>query len=98
MPTVQALYDHYRNDPAVAFLLVSRLDSPARVERYAHHNHFDLPFCTMNDADIPASMQLYQFPATFIYAPDGTLMAKHTGAADWSAPSVISFVDGLKKQ
>jgi len=97
MPTVQALYDHYRNDPNVAFLIVSRLDSPETVRRYARRNHLDLPFYTTDDADIPASMHLNQFPATFIYAPDGTLMVKHTGAADWSAPSVISFIDGLKK-
>ena len=96
MPSVQALYDHYRNDPNVVFLIVSRLDSPATVRRYARRNHFDMPFYTTEDADIPASMQLNQFPATFLYAPDGNLMVKHTGAADWSSPSVISFIDGLK--
>lgn len=97
MPTVQALYTHYRQDPSVVFLIVSRLDSPEAVRRYKHHNHFDLPFYTTEDADIPNSMQLNQFPATFIYALDGTLMVKHTGAADWSSPSVVSFIDGLKK-
>ncbi len=96
MPTVQALYNHYHNDPQVVFLIVSRQDSPEAVRRYASHHHFDLPFYLTKDADIPTSMQLNQFTATFLYAPDGTLMAKHTGAADWSAPSVISFIDGLK--
>jgi thiol-disulfide isomerase/thioredoxin len=35
MPSVQTLYNHYRNDPNVVFLIVSRLDSPATVRRYA---------------------------------------------------------------
>ena len=96
MPSVQDLYNHYRNDPNVVFLIVSRIDSPASVRRYARRNHLDMPFYTTEDADIPASMQLNQFPATFLYSPDGNLMAKHTGAADWSSPSVISFIDGLK--
>ncbi len=96
MPTVQALYNHYRNDPKVVFLIVSRQDSPGAIRRYASRNRFDLPFYRTEDVDVPASMQLNQFPATFLYAPDGTLMAKHTGAADWSAPSVISFIDSLK--
>jgi hypothetical protein len=76
MPTVQALYDHYRNDPRVEFLIISRLDSPAAVRRYAHRNHFDLPFYTMEDEQIPPWMQLHQFPSSFIYAPDGTLAAR----------------------
>lgn len=36
-------------------------------------------------------MQLDQFPSTFIYAEDGTLVSKHVGAADWSDPTVISY-------
>jgi len=98
MPTVQRLYDHYRSDPEVEFLIVSRLDSSAAVRSYAHRNHFDLPFYLTDDSDIPPTMQLNQFPSTFLYAKDGTLAAKHVGAADWSDKSVITFIDKLKQQ
>ena len=96
MPTVQQLYNHYRNDPQVKFLIISRMDTPAAVRRYAHRNHLDLPFYVTRDNEIPRSMWLNQFPSTFIYSKDGSLVSKHTGAADWSAPSVISFIDRLK--
>jgi hypothetical protein len=43
-------------------------------------------------------MQLNQYPSTFIYAKDDTLVSKHVGAADWSDRSVISFIDQLKEQ
>jgi hypothetical protein len=36
--------------------------------------------------------------ATFILSKNGRLVSKHTGAADWSAPSVIAFIDQLKAQ
>lgn len=98
MPTVQTLYNHYRNDPQVRFLIVSRLDSPASVRRYAHHYRYDLPFYVTHDDDIPASMHLNQFPETFIYSKDGHLVSQHVGAANWSAPSVIAFIDQLKAQ
>jgi thiol-disulfide isomerase/thioredoxin len=98
MPTVQTLYNHYRNDPQVKFLIISRWDTPASVRRYARRNHLDLPFYVTRDDEIPASMQLHQFPSTFILAKDGQLVSKHTGAADWSAPSVIAFIDQLKAQ
>ena len=98
MPTVQKLYDHYRNDTQVKFLIVSRLDSPSAVRFYAHRNHLNLPFYITQDEDIPQSMQLNQYPSTFIIAKDGALVFKHVGAADWSDRSVISFIDQLKKQ
>jgi hypothetical protein len=85
---VQRLRDHYRDDPLVSFLIVSRMDSAPAVRAYAHRNHLDLPFFLTEDEDIPSSMQLNQFPATFIYAKDGSLVAKHVGAADWSDEAV----------
>jgi thiol-disulfide isomerase/thioredoxin len=98
MPTVQKLYDHYKDDPQVKFLIVSRMDQPSAVRSYARRNHLDLPFYITHDDEVPHSMQLQQFPATFLYAKDGTLVSKHVGAADWSDRSVISFIDQLKQQ
>jgi hypothetical protein len=98
MPTVQRLYEHYQNDPSVKFLIVSRMDSSSAVRSYARRNHLDLPFFLAEDQDIPQSMQLNQFPATFIYAMDGSLVAKHVGAANWSDDTVYNFIDGLKEQ
>lgn len=95
MPSVQQLYNHYRNDPHVKFLIISRMDTPAAVRRYARRNHLDLPFYVTRDNEIPQSMRLNQFPSTFLYSKNGVLVSQHTGAADWSAPSVISFIDQL---
>jgi thiol-disulfide isomerase/thioredoxin len=96
MPTVQRLYDHYKNDSQVKFLIVSRMDSPAAVRSYARRNHLSMPFYVTEDQDIPPSMQLNQYPATFILAKDGSLVSKHVGAADWSDGSVVSFIDQLR--
>jgi thiol-disulfide isomerase/thioredoxin len=96
MPAVQKLYDHYKGDPRVKFLIVSRMDSAGSVRAYARRNHLSLPFYLMQDADIPASMWLNQFPSTFVFAKDGSLVSKHIGAADWSDKSVVSFIDELR--
>jgi thiol-disulfide isomerase/thioredoxin len=98
MPKVQELYNHYKDDPQVKFLIVSRWDSSSTVRSYARRNHLDLPFYLTRDEEIPPSMQLGQFPATFLYAKDGRLVSKHVGAADWSDRSVISFIDRLKQE
>lgn len=98
MPTVQTLYGRYRHDPDVQFLIVSRLDSPAMVRAYAARNHFVLPFYVTHDEDVPDAMYLRQYPATFIYARDGSIAAQHAGGANWDDPSVISFINQLKSR
>jgi len=98
MPTVQKLYDHFRNDSRIEFLIVSRLDSPWAVRSYASRNHLRLPFYVTQDEDVPGSMYLGQFPATFIYSKDGLIAAHHAGASDWSDKSVVKFIDQLAAQ
>ncbi|MBE7181291.1 MAG: TlpA family protein disulfide reductase [Terriglobus roseus] len=98
MPTVQKLYEHYRGDPTVQMLIVSRLDTPERIRAYAARNGYTLPFYRMRDQDIPPSMQMGQFPSTFILDKEGRIAVEHTGAADWSSPSVARLMDGLKDE
>lgn len=98
MPTVRKLYQRYRDDPQVRFLIVSRLDTPEKVRAWARRNHYDLPFFVMGDEDIPESMRFNQYPATFLYAKDGSLVAHRAGAADWSAPEVVAFIESLKRR
>ena len=96
MPSTQALYRHYQAQPDVQFLIVSRLDTPAKVQAYARRNRFTLPFFVTNDSAIPPSMQLHQFPSAFVIDRSGFLVAEHAGAADWAAPSVMQFLDTLR--
>ena len=98
MPTVQKLYEHYRDDGRVQMLIVSRMDSPERIRTYAARNHYTLPFYRMRDADIPTSMQLRQYPSTFVLDKQGRIAVEHTGAADWSAPSVTRLIDTLESE
>jgi len=98
MPMVQQLYSHYKNDPQVVFLIVSRLDTPQAVEHYAHRTGYTLPFYVTRDDEIPASMYFHQYPATFLYSKDGRLAAQHAGGADWADASVLEFIDNLKSR
>jgi thiol-disulfide isomerase/thioredoxin len=98
MPTVQKLYQHYKGDPQVEFLIVSRMDTPQQVERYARLGGFSLPFFVTRDEDIGPSMYFSQYPSTFVYSKDGRIAMEDAGGADWADPSVISFIDELKRR
>lgn len=98
MPTIQKLYDRFRNDPEVVFVIASRLDSPNAVRAYARRHHLDLPFYVIDDSAIPSSMQLGQYPETFLISKEGDLVAQHTGAADWSSTSAVNILKGLARR
>lgn len=98
MPTIQTLYNDLKNDPAIAFVIASRLDTPQRIHLYARYGHYDLPFYMVSDADIPQAMVFNQYPTTFIFAKDGSLAERQIGGADWSSPSVIQFIRQLENK
>lgn len=98
MPTIQKLYHSLKNDPSLAFVIASRLDTPARVRLYAKYGNYDLPFYTVEDSEIPQSLQFNQYPTTFIFAKDGSLAETQVGGADWSDPSVVASIRKLENE
>jgi thiol-disulfide isomerase/thioredoxin len=98
MPGVESLYRHVGRDPDVQFLAISRHNSPGAVWRYAELHRFSLPFYVSRDDDIPASMHLNEIPSTFVYSKDGKMVYSYIGAADWSRPEAVAFIESLRKQ
>ena len=96
MPTIQKLYDQLKNDPSVAFVIASRLDTPSKVRLYAKYGHYDLPFYTLHDSDVPQALQFNQYPTTFIFAKDGSLAESQVGGANWDDPSVAQSIRRLE--
>jgi thiol-disulfide isomerase/thioredoxin len=96
MPTIQKLYETLKDDPSVAFVIASRLDTPERVRAYAKYGRYDLPFYMVNDSDIPQALQFNQYPTTFIFRKDGSLAETQIGGADWDDPSVVQSIRRLE--
>jgi thiol-disulfide isomerase/thioredoxin len=97
MPTIQRLYNHFKADASVVFVIASRLDAPEKIRAFAGRHHYDLPFYTIRDEDIPQQLRFNQYPATFIFGKDGSLAAKHINAANWADSTVITFIKQLEK-
>jgi thiol-disulfide isomerase/thioredoxin len=96
MPTVQKLYNQFKDDTSVVFVIASRLDAPAKIRSFAEKHRYTLPFYTIKDEDIPVTMRFNQYPATFIYGKDGSIAAKHINGADWSDTSVVHYIQRLE--
>lgn len=91
MPSIQRLYEQVAED-GVAFLLVYR-ESPEDARRVVESMGLDLPVHHVRE--FPADWGVRAYPTTFVVAPDGTVVLRHTGAADWDAEPVAEFLREL---
>jgi thiol-disulfide isomerase/thioredoxin len=95
MPTLQCLYESYRTNPKVAFVIVSQNDSPEKVQAFVEKNHLTTPIYYIGSNAPPKAFASSAWPATYFMSPDGMLRGVHLGGADWSNNSVRKYIDGL---
>jgi len=97
MPTLQRLYEVYRSNPRVAFVIVSQNDTPAKVKAFVEKNHLTMPIYYIGSNPPPKPLSPSAWPATYFLAPDGMLRGVHLGGADWSDISVQKYIEHLKQ-
>jgi thiol-disulfide isomerase/thioredoxin len=93
MPSIQRLYDGFRDSEDVAFLLICAEDAQM-VRAFLAENGYDLPVYQLTDRP-PEALRTRGIPATFIISRTGAIARKRVGAAHWDAPKVVSFLREL---
>lgn len=94
LPSIQALYNQFKDTSEVAFVLVSLDDDRSRVAEFVKHNELTVPIYTAL-ADSPRVFQTRGIPATFLVSKSGQLAMRHVGGRDWNDPSVVAHVKKL---
>ena len=99
MPHLKASYTKYRNDPAVAFLLVSIDEDSKRLNRYLAEMKFPFPVARMNAEEAQRSMNFDNLPATFYIDRQGIVRYQIGGTESHgdSAARVDWFINESKK-
>ena len=98
MPTLQRLYEVYRSNPRVAFVIVSQNDTPAKVKAFVEKNHLTMPIYYIGSNQPPKPLAPSAWPATYLVSPDGMLRGVHLGGADWSDLSVQKYIEHLEQE
>lgn len=96
LPSIQALIARMReSDDRFRFLLVTDEEAPL-VDAFLRRREDlgDLPVYLAHEG-VPAELWFVVRPTTFIVDCEGKIVLRHTGPADWSAPSVRSFLDSI---
>lgn len=96
-PSVQKLYDQYKNNPDMVFLTVNLDDNVALGKSYLKEKGFTVPFL-VPAGPIPAVLYSGSLPTTIVLDRKGEIRLHHKGLADYSKNSFYKQIDELLKQ
>ncbi len=92
-------YEKYRNDPGVAFLLVSVDEDGTRLQRYLDEAKFPFPVARLSMEQAGRLMGIDNVPSTFYVDGEGIVRYQVTGSeSHGDSPSRVGwYIDQLKK-
>ncbi|PXW09797.1 thiol-disulfide isomerase/thioredoxin [Chryseobacterium sp. CBTAP 102] len=96
-PSVQKMYDHYKNNPDMVFLTVNLDDNTALGKSYLKEKGFTVPFLTPA-GNIPDVLYSGSLPTTVVLDRKGEIRLHHKGLADYSKDSFYKQIDELLQQ
>jgi thiol-disulfide isomerase/thioredoxin len=95
LPGLGKLAAHYSADKDVAVICLSQ-ESADTIFKNRGARDSQAAIYSLSGHPLPDVYETDAIPATFVIDRKGLIVAKHIGAADWSAPSVIAFIDSLR--
>ncbi|WP_310401413.1 TlpA family protein disulfide reductase [Chryseobacterium vietnamense] len=96
-PSVQKLYDQYKNNPDMVFLTVNLDDNVNLGKSYLKEKGFTVPFLTPA-GNIPDVLYSGSLPTTVVLDRKGEIRLHHKGLADYSKDSFYKQIDELLNQ
>ena len=93
MPAIQELYDKYKDNRQVEFLMISNED-PQKVARFIKRKGYTFPVY-INHYQLPQAFQTNSIPTTFVVSKSGDIVINQVGAANWSGSKMLETMDRL---
>lgn len=94
MPSINVLYDKFKDNPHVVFLIVEIEGDKDKAAAFVANEKLTLPISYPN-SDIPKEWLSESIPSTVILDKEGHLASRHEGMADYSTPDVTKFIQDL---
>lgn len=94
MPSIQNLYNLIKDRSGIVLLCVSTDKETKTVREFREKHKYSLPFFVV-DGETPEEFKTGAIPATFVIAPDGTIVYQHLGAARWDDQAFVNYLQTL---
>jgi peroxiredoxin len=100
LPHLKKVYEKYRADSGVAFLLVSLDTDPKRLQRFLDDQQFPMPVARASQEAMQQAMGFDDVPATFYLDGQGVVRYETRGIETHgdSAARVTWFIEQIKNQ
>ena len=93
LPEIRRAYEKHGDE--VVFLLVTG-EEPKKVEAFMEKHGYDLPVYYPASA-VPENLSVSAYPTTFILSPDGRVVSRKKGAANWDSRATTRIFQDLQR-
>jgi len=96
MPSVNRLYEQFKNDSDVVFLMIDADSDFAKAQAYMDRKKYKLPVYTFA-SQLPKELFKGSLPTTIVFDKKGRISFNEEGAANYSNSKFIAFIKQLKE-
>ncbi len=98
MPSIQKLYNKYKDNPGAVFVMISFDKDPAKAKRFIENKGFDMPVYFPNETQIPKVYDSEGIPTTYVIDKEGYISYRKVGMASYDSNSFAKMMDELIAQ
>lgn len=98
MPSIQALYNRFKDKPQFQMLTILYKEDLAKAEAYMKENNFKLPVMLDSNGTTAEAFGITGIPETYIVDKKGIIRERHIGPEDWNSPQVVSLISDLLRE
>jgi len=97
MPSIDGLYEIYKDNPDVVFVMINVENKEDKVKKFLKKKKFSFPIYFPNASRIPKVYESKGIPATFVLDKEGFIAYKKIGMASYDADNFVNFIARLAK-
>lgn len=95
MPEIQKLYDKFKDNDEVVFILAST-DDITTIQNFINNKDYSFPVYSIR-SQVPSVMGHNSIPTSFLINKEGGIVLKQTGVANWGGSKMEETVNNLLK-
>lgn len=97
MPNIQKLYDKVGSDKIAFVMLSVDEEGLPKVKKFIDRKGYTFPVY-VPASQFPEAFYSQAIPTTFIISPEGKIIARQEGMADYDTPEVVAFLQSMVKE
>jgi thiol-disulfide isomerase/thioredoxin len=95
MPSIQNLYDDYKDNPDVVFVMINVESKRTKAQKFIDKKEYTFPIYYPNASRIPKVYSSDGIPTTYVIDKEGYIVYQKVGMASYDSDTFIEFINNL---